>query len=142
MTREKIYLKDMIRTGQTEVSLQESYQYEDLPTVAPVTVEAHVLLNSTGGTVRGKFEAELEEPCDRCYEPYRRGIHESFDDRFVYESFIDAYPTGDMELRSEDYYDTVGEDGILDVKDLVYQHIVIAMSADRVCEQETCVIKG
>lgn len=142
MIQETIKLKDLIRTGQKEVVLDESYTYEDLPLTAPVQVTARVRLTSTGVTVQGTFHAISEEPCDRCLEPFKRELSQRFDERYVYESLTDFSSASEMELHEEDFYDTIGPEGILDLKDLVRQHLVLALSADRICERETCVISA
>lgn len=141
MALETIKLKDLIRAGQKELLVQETYEYEDLPLKEPVQVQAQIRLNTTGVTVLGKFKAVVEEPCDRCYEPFERTLQNSFEERYVYESFIDLAPPSERELRSEDFYETLEPEGDLDLKDLVHQHIILAMSADRICERETCEVR-
>jgi uncharacterized metal-binding protein YceD (DUF177 family) len=142
MIQETIKLKDLIRAGQKEVVVDEAYTYEDLPMKAPVRVQAHVRLTSTGVTVKGSFDALAEEPCDRCLEPFERQIFQRFDERYVYESLTDFSSASEMELHEEDFYDTIGPEGVLDLKDLVRQHLVLALSTDRICERDTCVIQS
>jgi uncharacterized metal-binding protein YceD (DUF177 family) len=141
MAIERIRVKDMINTGQKEVRLDEQYDYADLlPTKEPVHVDALAHLTATGLAINGNFEAHLEEPCDRCSSPYERWINSRFEEQYVHAALVDEVPGGDMQLHNEDFYDVLGPDGTLDVKDLVYQHIIIAMSNDRVCNQETCTL--
>lgn len=142
MAIEQVRLKDLIRDQQKELTLDERYEYDDLPVEEPVSVQCHIKLKSTGVDVVGRYQAHVKEPCDRCFEPFEREIRRSFEDRFVYESLTDTQGTGEVELHEEDFYDTIGYDGVLDVKDLVRQHIIIALSSDRVCENETCIIPG
>ncbi len=141
MTLEKIKLKDWIRTGRRETDVDESYTYEDLPLKVPAEVHIHCRLNATGVDVRGNYKTVVEEPCDRCCELYERPLGNAFDERFVYQSFIDEAPAGDMELHTEDFYETIGPEGVLDLKDLIHQYIVMAMSTDRVCNRATCEIR-
>jgi len=139
---EKVKIKDLIRTGQKELDIDAEYTYEDLPEKEPVEVHAHIWLTSTGLNVRGKLHTLIEEPCDRCFEPFEREINRYFEDKFVYESFIDDSRSGEIELHEEDFYDTTGAEGVLDLKDLVYQHLILSISTDRVCNKVTCEIKA
>lgn len=138
MVLEKIKIKDLIRSGERELAIQEFYSYEDLPLKDPVQVVTRIRLNSVGLTVSGSFRALLEEPCDRCYEPFERIVSDSFEERFVYEPLTDKTPPGEMELRSENFYEPVDPEGELDLKDLVHQLVVIAISHDRVCRRDSC----
>lgn len=140
MALEKISLKDLVRAGQRELDLHEAYEYDNLPTKGPVDTEAHIQLSSTGLTIRGKYHATIEEPCDRCAEPFQREIDERFKEDFVYSSLVEEASGGDLELHSEDYYESIDPAGALDVKDLIYQLIVLAISHDRICQKETCFI--
>ncbi len=143
MVLEQIKVKDLLRANQKELTVNEQYEYDDLPTTGPVDVKAYIELNSTGLVVKGRFAANVEEPCDRCYEPFERTLHGRFEDRFVYQSLIEEHPAGaEVELHDEDFYDTLGADGLLDLKDLIYQHIILAMSSNRVCEKENCTIRA
>jgi uncharacterized metal-binding protein YceD (DUF177 family) len=142
MATEKIAIKELVRQGKNSLVLDEVYQYDDLPAKGPVQVHAELNLNATGLNVRGAFRAQIEEPCDRCYEPYERTLNVPFEERFVYENLTDNYPSGgEFELHNEDFYEIVDAEGELDIKDLIYQLIVIAMTTDRVCQKGTCTIK-
>lgn len=135
----QVHIKDLIRAGQRELSLEEDYDYPDLPVKGTVHLNAHLQLSSIGAIVSGVFQGVLQEPCDRCLEPFERPVQSRFEERFVYQSMVeDTMRSGEIELMESDFYDTIGPEGILDVKDLVYQHIILAMSNDRICNRESC----
>lgn len=142
LTAETLQLKELIRLGQTDVQVQGRYDYDDLPVTQPVEVSARVTLSETGATVRGQFTAVVEEPCDRCTDPFSRTLEETFSERFVYDSLTAQPSPGEFELHDEDFYDTIGPDGILDLKDLVYQHVLIALGINRFCGRETCQLQA
>jgi uncharacterized metal-binding protein YceD (DUF177 family) len=139
MTYEQLSLKDLERNGCRDLTFQDAFTYDDLPITQPVEVQGRVQLTDTGAVINGKFKASIEEPCDRCSEPFQREFKQSFEDRFVYQSLVD-WSSRECELHAEDFYDMLGPDTILDIHDLVYQHIVLAMSTDRMCNRDTCVI--
>ncbi len=138
MTLEKVSIREMQRAGKQELPVEENYEFEDLPTKGPVYTVALVELDSTGLTVSGRFHATVEEPCDRCYEPYEREIRESFEEDFVFNHYIEADRPGEVELNEEDFYEVIDPEGELDLKDLIRQLIVMGMQQDRLCSRETC----
>lgn len=137
MAIETVYLKDLLRTGQTDVVLSEAYAYDDLPVVGVASTDLRLSVNNTGMTAKGRYEATVEEPCDRCFEPYQRILSGRIDERFVYESLTDP-SGGERELQPEDFYDVIGDDGVVDIKDLIRQYIVLGLSTDRVCNSDGC----
>lgn len=138
MTIESLKIKDFLRSGQKEVLLDEAYTYDDLPLTQDTHAKVTIKLNSTGLLVHGRFETEAEEPCDRCTQPHRRKLSDQFEERFVHTALLEDIGGGEHELHDEDFYDTIGPDGVLDVKDLIHQYLVIALSTDRVCNQSNC----
>lgn len=138
MSLAQIKLQDLVRAGQTSLAVSEPFVYEDLPVTGPVQVKAYLQVTDVGATVKGQLWATLEEPCDRCLEPYRRDISPRFLDRYVYASLADHPASKEVELAGDDFYDTIGPDGILDLEDLVRQHIILAMTTDRICGQSDC----
>jgi len=140
MSQETIKLKDLIRTGHKEASWDAQYEYDDIPLVGSAHFTGHIQLTSTGVNLQGDIDATSEEPCDRCAEPYRRTIEEHLNDRFVYAALVETWSSGEKQLTEDDFFDTIGPDGILDLKDIVHQYLVMALSGDRVCNRPGCEI--
>lgn len=133
-----VNIKDLARRGQDELTLEEDYVLDDLPLLKPVHTTMKLRLNQTGVTIKGRLETEVEEPCDRCYEPFQRELRMSFEERFVYDSYVDQFPSGDMELQAEDFFEPLDLSGELDLKDLIHQLLVLALSENRICHRTAC----
>jgi uncharacterized metal-binding protein YceD (DUF177 family) len=144
MVLEQIDVTDLRRAGTTRLNVAETYRYPDFQTLGPVAVEARITVTDTGVILAGHFTGEIEEPCDRCLLPYHRTLSSRFEERYVDHVFLPDSLTGggEVQLQQNDFYDTLGADGILDLKDMVRQYVIMALSLDRICGGPACMLSG
>lgn len=140
-----IDLLKLASEGQRSLSFETAFHYDAalLPVTKPVLVRATISHRNTGCRVKGHFEAEVEEPCDRCSEPFLRQINQDFEETYVF--YAVAHPPDssrrghqEIELQLDEMVDALNEDECLLFKELIYQLIVLACDQDRFCHRPAC----
>ena len=142
MSLDVFSIKDYIKAGTSSVNVDEHYTFDELPLTEPSHVKATIKIHSAGVQVVGHFTAHSDEPCDRCNQPYERSLDNDFDESYVFQEYATDYAGGELELQSLDFFEVLDEEAMLDLKDMIYQLIVMELSLNRICNSPTCDIHG
>lgn len=108
----------------------------------PFHVEGELRLNSTGFQVSGQLYGSIQQICDRCTQEYAREIEEPIDESFAYQELMSPKGAGEYELQADDFYETHPSDEPFDVKRLVEELLIIALSYDRFCSESDCLTQA
>jgi len=135
MNKLKICLKDLrSRPGQRlHVNLCEPIEEQNLET--PVEGEVFLAANSASVRLSGKINTIVRLCCHHCLISFLHPLEIDLDEEFVYEDYLnDKDPKEkDKELQPEDFYETVPYAGTIDILDVVYQAIVLAIPNNCIC---------
>ena len=106
----------------------------DLDAVKPVVGELHVVAGSSGLRLTGLVKTLLKLHCHRCLRPYFQSLSLDIDEWFVYQA--DTGAPRDRELRKRDFVEPIPPDGMLDISDIVYQAVTLAVPSYCLCGEE------
>jgi uncharacterized metal-binding protein YceD (DUF177 family) len=129
MNKLKICLKDLRSCpGQRlHVNLYESIEGQNLET--PVQGEVFLAASSASVRLSGKINSTVRLTCHHCLISFLHPLEIDLDEEFVYEDYLNDSPRKEKEkeLQLEDFYETVPYAGTIDILDVVYQAIVLAI---------------
>jgi uncharacterized metal-binding protein YceD (DUF177 family) len=110
-----------------------------LDAVKPVVGELQAGLSAAGMRLNGTVKTLLKLSCHRCLKPYFQALTVDIDERFVnlveYADYAGA-ETKERELKSDDFFEYLPEDGVLDISDVVYQAVTLATPTYCHCGEE------
>lgn len=117
--------------------LQGHYTFDDLKTSEPIACDWHFSAETTGLKLKGTLSGTLLQECARCLEPFETPVDLTIEEQYVFESFV-ALDEREKELQSEDFFEVVDEEGVLDLHDLAHQFLVMEADNHPTCGRETC----
>ncbi len=99
----------------------------------PVVGEIEVA--RTGRTVRlsGQLATTVRMVCGRCLEPYRQRLAVPLKEEFLTDPADDTTSRGNGQLESTDFVHPVGPDRVLDVSEMIRQHLLLAAPMVPLC---------
>jgi len=113
--------------GRVEFSFNETL--DGLDAVKPVVGDLTAGLSAAGMRLFGTVKTLLKLSCHRCLRPYFQALTVDIDERFVnmveYADYAGA-ETKERELKNDDFFEYLPEDGVLDISDVVYQAVTLA----------------
>jgi uncharacterized protein len=117
------------------LNLQFREFVDNLGAVKPVLGELTVSASSTGMRLSGHLQTLLKLTCHRCLRPYFHSINIQLNESFVEFSGRDNLEQSckDRELLADDFVEELAEDGILDITDIVYQAVTLAIPVSCLC---------
>ena len=123
--------------GRVEFSFNETL--DGLDAVKPVVGDLTAGLSAAGMRLFGTVKTLLKLSCHRCLRPYFQALSVDIDERFVnmieYAEYAGA-ETKERELRNDDFFEYLPEDGFLDISDVVYQAVTLATPTYCSCGDE------
>ena len=113
--------------GRLEFSFNENLA--GLDAVKPVVGDLSASISAAGMKLTGTVKTLLKLSCHRCLRPYFQALTVDIDERFVnmveYADYAGA-ETKERELKNDDFFEYLPEDGVLDISDVVYQAVTLA----------------
>jgi uncharacterized metal-binding protein YceD (DUF177 family) len=114
-----------------------TYEMEEVPTNGPISCSWLIYPDSTGISLKCNVKALLKLNCTRCLEPFEVPIALELSESLMLSRFNEA--TGkEKELLGDDFFETVDENGTLDLKDFVRQFLVMETENHDYCDREDC----
>ncbi len=124
--------------GKNPVSrLAGHYHFDTLKTEEGVSCKWRLQPEPVGLSVHGQVRGVLVLECARCLEPYTLPLELVVDERYVFQASLEQ-PDKERELHADDFYETLDEDGELDLKDLAYQVLLLELENHPNCERPEC----
>lgn len=135
----KISLDEMqaLPSGRLELDFKESF--DNIDAIKPVVGNLLISASSTGMYVAGDVQTLLKLNCHRCLNPYFLSLSVTIDEKFVLENFHGFTTKNvqrDRELNHGDFVETLPDDGVLDISDIVYQAVILATPTTCLCGAE------
>ena len=121
--------------------LSQVYQVDDLlldgeevRLVGPAEVRGRVRRKGKEVELRGKLDAKLEAPCDRCLKPVEIPICAEFTERFV--GAVSWAAEEQHELHEDDLNLAVFDGEGIELDDVVREEILLAVPAAVLCHED------
>lgn len=125
----KISLDELksLPAGRLDIDFKESF--DNVEAIKPVVGTLTITASATGVRVAGHVQTLLKLNCHRCLNPYFLSLNVPIDEKFVIESFqgfSSRNSQKERELSAGDFVETLPDDGVLDISDVVYQAVTLA----------------
>lgn len=134
---ESVQVYDVTRTKNPVARLTGNYSFEDLNIPNGIQCDWRFQPEATGLSVYGHLSGLLEVECARCLEPFSVPMNLRLEERFVFESMTET-PDRERELQADDFYETLDDEGALDLKDLAHQFLILESVNHTVCQRPQC----
>lgn len=134
-------VKKFLNHREALLKLEGQYTYEDLKTPEPVKCAWEIRQEVVGLSVKAHLTGLVEQECARCLEPFEVSVDAKIDERYVLNRYIDTSER-ERELQAEDFYESVDEEGTLDLKDLAHQFLIIETAQQPTCGRAECSFTG
>ncbi|HEY9746845.1 MAG TPA: YceD family protein [Oculatellaceae cyanobacterium] len=130
-------IKPFLNSRTSVLRLEDQYVYEDLKTDGPVICEWEIRQETAGLRVHGHVSGTVMLECARCLEEFPVPVAVALDERYVLERYVDTTER-ERELQAEDFFETIREDGELDLQDLAHQFLILETAEHSVCGRAEC----
>jgi uncharacterized protein len=133
----KIYHQDLQALPKLSLRLPFKEEIPGLEAVKPVVGDLTLFVSATGMRLVGQVQTLMKLSCHRCLRPYFQNLLVDLDERFVLSTFDEeqAIPR-EGELRRDDFVEVLPPDGALDITDVVYQAVTLAVPSSCLCSAD------
>jgi len=114
-----------------------TYEIEEVPTKEPVSCSWLIYPDSTGISLNCNVKAVLKVDCKRCLEPFEVPIALELSESLMFSRYNETFGK-EKELLNDDFFETVDENGTLDLRDFVRQFLVMEAENHEYCDREGC----
>lgn len=129
----KISLKDLRAAPHQRLGLHinEILSQRDPRLTKPIVGEIVLSGNTIRVTLQGQVKTIVKLQCHTCLNYFFQAFDLQIAEEFVYEDYlsVEALSAKDRELQSEDFFETVSYYGDIDVLDVIYQAVSLAIPA-------------
>lgn len=135
----KISIDELRSLPQQRVNLSFKESIADLDTVKPVLGDLTLFAQPSGIRLFGQVQTLLKLTCHRCLGPYFLNLSVPLEECFLEERPVSdpsIHQPKERELTAADFVEYLPEDGILDITDIVYQAVTLAIPATSLCGEE------
>lgn len=81
----------------------------------------------------GEISGIIKSTCERCLKEFNRKIDIDVDERFILGTLFGGQD-GEIELKSNDFVEELGDKNKIDVEDLIYQSVILKSPNQIVCD--------
>lgn len=134
-------VSDVMKGREAVLRFSGDYRFEDLQSEGDVHCDWEVSREVAGMDVRGALHGDLVLECVRCLQPFPMRIDLDIDERYVLSHYTDPYER-EKQLSADDFFETIEEEGVLDLKDLVHQLLILEASQQETCGRAECCYQG
>ena len=127
--KSKILIKDIEDEGILEFDFDD-----DIKELEDCHVSAELEFRAMGDfiEVRGNAEGKITLECDRCLNKYSYDLNFDVDETFAKNSLLDEYGS-ELELSNNQFVTDLEGAEEIDVYDLLYQSVILALPNKKVC---------
>jgi len=99
--------------------------------IKPVLGDIFLSTSTAAVRLQGHIVTIVKLQCHSCLNYFFQSLALELNEEFVYEDYLNvkALSTKDRELQREDFFETVSYDGEIDVSDVVFQAVTLAIPA-------------
>lgn len=130
-------ISDITKNNPGNAAFTGGYTFEDLDTLGEITCDWKVKPETAGLSVKGNIRGVLSMECARCLMTYPLPVDLQIHERYVLDYYTDPYER-EKELQPEDFFEVVNEEGVLDLKDLVHQFLILEAANHTTCGRSDC----
>ena len=125
----KVSIKDIEDEGILEFDFDE-----DIKELENCHVSAELEFRSMGDFIeaRGTVEGKITLECDRCLNKYEYDLNFDINETFAKKSLLDEYGS-EVELSNGQFVTDLNDAEEIDVYDLLYQSVILALPNKKVC---------
>ncbi len=125
----KVSLEDLRALPQKRLQISFNEPSSSIEVVKPLLGDLVVVGNTSGAQVVGKINTLLKLVCHSCLRQFFQPLSLQLDETFVYEDYLNegAKESRDRELLKDDFVESVSYSGFIDVSDLIYQAVTLAI---------------
>ena len=134
----KVNLEDLRALPQKRLQISFKEPSETVEVVKPVLGDLTVTAGAAGARLFGKIQTLLKLICHSCLRQFFQALVVDIDESFVYEDYLNEghQETKDKELLKKDFVESVPYSGFIDISDVVYQAVVLAIPTYCSCGPE------
>lgn len=134
---ERIRVVDVTRGMNPTKQVLGHYEFDDLKTTGPIDCNWRLQAEPVGLSVRGEINGVMVLECARCLDSYDLPLNLKIQERYVFNDSLESSDK-ERELHDDDFYETVDEEGELDLKDLAHQFLILESAEHPNCERPEC----
>jgi uncharacterized metal-binding protein YceD (DUF177 family) len=125
----KISLSELRCQPAHKLNLQFNELLAEVPMATPAVGDLVLSASTALVRLQGTIETVVKLQCHTCLNYFSRFLSLELNEEFVYEDYLNAnaLKVKDRELQKEDFFETVPYHGEIDVSDIVFQAITIAI---------------
>jgi len=125
----KISLRELRAAPGQKIRLQFNESMADTQMVKPTTGEISLSSITAAIRLQGQVQTIVKLQCHTCLNYFFQALDLEINEEFVYEDYLNgkALNARDRELQSADFFETVPYDGEIDVSDIVFQAVNLAI---------------
>jgi uncharacterized protein len=133
----KINVEEMLSKGERRLHVKESMsgiELDDAKLITPVDVEAELSIVDKEVYVRGEFKTKVKLNCVRCLEDFELELSGEIESTYMFENEFRHMVEGlEEEYEADESAIECLENGIVDLSELVREHIVLEMPPFPIC---------
>ena len=141
---ETIAVKDILKeTSENDAGnyrIRTSYEIEEVPTEGSVDISWLIYAEPTGLVVKAGLNATLLLECMRCLASYASPVVLEIEEHYVFTRFLEETFGKEHELQADEFFETLDENGVLNLKDLVRQVLLLEAEEHPLCGRANCKI--
>lgn len=135
----KINVEEMLSEGNRKLIFKESLndvKLEDAKLLAPVDVELELNVIDKEVYIKGEFITRVELECVKCLKNFQLELSGEVESTYMFENeFRNMIDELEEEYETDDAAVECLKDGIVDVSELVREHIILEMPPYPVCSE-------
>jgi uncharacterized protein len=135
----KINVEEMLTEGSRRLTIKESLsdvKLDDAKLLTPVEIEIELNVIDKEVYVKGEFKTSVELGCVRCLKEFRLDLSGEIESTYMFENeFRDMIDGLEDEYEAENEAFECLEDGIVDVSELVREHIILEIPPYPICDE-------
>lgn len=110
------------------------YSFDDYIKELNCSVKANLDLKSLGDYIQvtGHVKGKIKLICDRCLKEYEHQLNINIEETFAKNSLQDEYGQ-EFELKSGQFVTDLNGEKEIDIYDLLYQSVILALPNKKVC---------
>jgi uncharacterized metal-binding protein YceD (DUF177 family) len=134
----KISLRELRAVPGQKIRLQFNESMIDAQMVKPATGELSLYASTAAVRLQGHIQTIVKLQCHTCLIYFFQALNLEINEEFVYEDYLKgkALSARDRELQSADFFETVPYYGEIDVSDIVFQAVNLAIPTYCSCGKE------
>ncbi len=134
----KISLRELRAGSGQKLSLQFNELLSDPQMVKPIVGDIFLSTSSATIKLQGHIETIVKLQCHSCLNYFFKPLQLELNEEFVYEDYLNgkALNPRDRELQREDFFESVPYDGEIDVSNVVFQSVTLAIPTYCSCGAE------